>query len=312
MPHRGILPTLIALSAALVVACTGAPAPSSPRVTPPPEPTSAPVLQVPATLPPIPTLVPTVVARQTSDPTAVVIFAASTFGAAFTELGSDFMMAAPGATGVSYRFDNSVKLRSMIQQGADADVFATVDPSQMDPLQQANLLDGSPSILASDQLVIVVSKANPQQLQAFKDLGNAGVRFIVPAPDSPTTTAMLKTFDAASSDPAYGADFRQRADRNVLARDGDDHEVLTRIIAGEVSAGVVYASSLDPQSRSQVQVITLPPALNASVNYPIAVLKNGTNMHGGEAFIKYIMSSAAQDILSHYGFAAGVSTNAAQ
>jgi molybdate transport system substrate-binding protein len=222
------------------------------------------------------------------------------------------MLASPEATGVSYRFDNSVTLRSMIQQGADADVFVSIDPAQMDPLLQANLLDGPPSVLSHDQLVIVVSTSNPQHLQSLTDLATSGVRFIVPAPASPTTTSFLKAIDAASADPAYGSDFKTRADRNVLARDGDDHLVVSRIIAGEVSAGVVYSSSLDPQSRSQLQVIPLPPAYSASVDYPIAVLKNGTNTRGGQAFLKYVFTQSAQDILSRYGFAGVGSTNAAR
>jgi len=322
----------------LVVACTTSPGQGSPRVTPPPEvqpqPTAVePGVVAPGVVPtleptsaaleatsastssgqaPVPTLVPTVVARQTADPTAVVIFAASTFGSAFSELGSQFMLAAPETTGVSYRFDTSATLRSMIERGADADVFASLEADQMDALRQDNLLDGAPSVLARDQLVIVVSQANPQHLQNFKDLANDGVRFIVAAPSSPTTVAMLAAFDAASADAdaSYGADFRQKADRNVLARDGDDHLVVSRIIANEVTAGVVYASSLDPQSRSQVQVIPLPDAYSAPIDYPIAVLKNASNTRGGQAFLKYILSGPAQDILSKHGFAKVGATNA--
>lgn len=325
---------MLALALAIVVACTTGPGVGSPRVTPPPEvqpqptavepglvgvglvptlePTSAALQANSASVEqtPAPTLVPTVVVRQTADPTAVVIFAASIFGSAFSELGGQFMLASPEATGVSYRFDSSATLRSLIERGADADVFASLDASQMDALRQDNLLDGAPSVLARDQLVIVVSQANPQHLQSFKDLANSGVRFIVAAPSSPTTTAMLAAFEAASADPGYGADFRQQADRNVLARDGDDHLVVSRIIANEVTAGVVYASSLDPQSRSKVQVIPLPGAYSAPIDYPIAVLKNGTNARGGQAFLKYVLTTAAQDILSRYGFAKVSSTNA--
>jgi ABC-type molybdate transport system substrate-binding protein len=172
----------------------------------------------------------------------------------------------------------------------------------MDRLRQENQLDGAPGILASDQLTIVVSRANPQQLQSFKDLGNSGVRFIVPAPASPTTTSMLAAFDAASRDPSYGDDFRARADRNVLARDGDDRLVITRIVDGEVTAGVVYASSLDPASRAQVQTIAVPDSVSAPLEYPIAVLKNATNLRGGQAFVNYALSGRAQDIMSRNGF----------
>jgi ABC-type molybdate transport system substrate-binding protein len=141
------------------------------------------------------------------------------------------------------------------------------------------------------------------------------VRFVVPAPSSATTAALEAVFGRASADPAYGSDFGARADRNVLARDGDDRFVVSRIVAGEVSAGVVYASSLDPDSRARVQLIEIPATLNATVEYPIAVLKNGTNARGGQAYVQYALSPPAQDLLARYGFtrvAAAASANARQ
>jgi molybdate transport system substrate-binding protein len=304
---------LAVLALTLLLACAGPPPPSSPRVTPPPEvssPTSPPVL---AALPPEPTATPVGLGRQTNDPTAVVVFAPSAMGQALTDLGSQFMLAAPDATGVSYRFDTPATLLGLIQQGADADVIVSLDRSTIDTLQQASLLDGSPTTLVGDQLAIVTSKANPQQVQTLKDLANSGVRFIVPAPTSPTTTALKAAFDAASRDPAYGADFGARADRNVLARDGDDHLVISRILAGEVTAGVVFASSVNPSSQAQLQTIVFPASISTLSEYTIGVLKNGTNLRGAQAFVKYALSAPAQDILSRYGFRRlGSSTNASR
>jgi molybdate transport system substrate-binding protein len=254
---------------------------------------------------------PTVRARQTTDPTAVVVFASTPFGAAFSELGSDFMLSAPDATGVSYRFDNSALLRTMIQTGgADADVFVSIDPSQMDSLNQANLLATAPAVLARDRLVIVVSQANPQGLREFKDLANPGVRFIIPSPSSTTSATIQGAFSKASADPAYGPDFGAQADRNVLSRDGDDRLVLDRISAGEVSAGIVFASSIDPGSRAKVQEVPIPDSISAATSYPIAVLKNGTNHQGGQAFMQYALSPQAQDLLSRYGFSRAAAANA--
>jgi ABC-type molybdate transport system substrate-binding protein len=161
MPRRAFHAAAVLLGVAIMAACSPAPQPSAPRVTPPPQinPTSPPLVP---TLVPVPTATAAPLGRQTQDPTAVVVFAPSLFGQAFAELGSDFMLAAPEATGVSYRFDTSAMLLSLLQQGADADVFVALDRSSMDTIQQANLLDGPPSVFADDQIVIVTSKTNPQ------------------------------------------------------------------------------------------------------------------------------------------------------
>jgi ABC-type molybdate transport system substrate-binding protein len=136
------------------------------------------------------------------------------------------------------------------------------------------------------------------------DLANSGARFIIPAPSSATTTAILSVFDKASANAEYGADFRSKAERNILARDGDDAFVVSRIASGEVDAGVVYASraKLDPQSRSQVQQIDIPDPFNTLVDYPIAVLKHGTNARGGRAFVSYALAAPAQAVFSRWGF----------
>lgn len=294
---------LAALAVALFTACTPSPQLSSARVTEAPSQATPTSLPLAPTLAPLPT--PTATAttgRQTQDPTAVVVFAPSMFGHALADLGSQFMVADPGTTGVSYRFDTPAALVSLLQHGADADVFLSLDSASMDTLQQANLLDGPPSVLAEDQLVVVVPTANPQHLQTFQDLARSGVRFIVPAPSSPTTTALVAAFDSASHDPAFGDDFGSKADRNVLARDGNDQQVISRIVAGDVSAGVVYASSIDASLEAQLQTIPIPTSVSAPVQYPIGVLKNGSNHQGGEAFVKYALSAPAQDILSRYGF----------
>jgi len=294
----------VAALGVVLTACSG-PGPQSPTVQPTPPLASPTVDRAPAPTPAIAPS-PTVIGRLTDDPTAVVVFAASALGAPLSELGSAFMLASSDATGVMYKFDDSSQLRTLIQQGADADVFASGDPGQMRMLRDANLLDGQEVTLVGDRLSIVVSKTNPQGIQAFTDLARSGVRYIVPEPASSTTAALLAAFDAANADAAYGADFRSKAERNILARDGDDGFVIDRIASGEVNAGVVYASkvatTLDPQTRGQVQLIAIPDALTTSVEYPIAVLKNGTNVRGARAFVNYALSAPAQAVFARWGF----------
>src|SRR5579872_1790738 len=139
----------------MIAACAG-PAQAPPAPTPAPQPTEGiPVAPTPlplfTPLPLVPTatplpLVPTPTSapagRQTADPTAVVVFAVSMLGGVFQQIGGDFMLTAPTVTGVSYKFDQPDQLMALLQQGADADVIATTDSTQIDRLRQANLLDG--------------------------------------------------------------------------------------------------------------------------------------------------------------------------
>jgi molybdate transport system substrate-binding protein len=309
MLRRRVVLLIASAGGVLMSACAGGLPRPVPAATPAPPPVSnalatggtpPPTLAPEATYTPGPT--PTLRARVSPDPTAVVVYAVSSLGGALSELAGQFMLTNAQATGVTYKFDKPALLTSLIQQGADADVFACSDTTQIDGLRQAGLVDGPDAVMVRDKLVIVVSQANPQQIQSLKDLGNPGVRFIIPAPTGETAAAIKATFDSASSDPAYGADFATRADRNVLARDGNDAFVFNRVVIGEVTAAVVYASSVDPSGSARVQVIDIPDAVNTLMAYSIVVLKNGTNARGGHAFMSYVLSDPAQRQFARWGF----------
>ncbi|MCA1647531.1 MAG: molybdate ABC transporter substrate-binding protein [Chloroflexi bacterium] len=303
MPRQWLAVALASLYGVVLVACSPSPQPpAAPTRSTAQSPTQVqPTFELPSTEV-LPRPSPTALGRQSDDPSAVVVFADSALGAALADLASAFMVSNADVTGVSYKLETSDKLIALIQQGADADVLITTDNRQMATLQQANRLDGPPAVLVRSGLVIIARKPNPQGIQGLRDLANAGVRFIVPEPTSATTATILATFDKANADPAYGADFRSKVERNILARDGDGQFVVGRVAAGEVSAAVVYSTDVDAQSRAQLQVIDIPDALNTLVDYPMTVLKNGTNTRGGQAFVNYLRSPKAQDALAAMGF----------
>ena len=64
----------------------------------------------------------------------------------------------------------------------------------------------------------------------------------------------------------------------------------------------------EPTSLAVIEAEPTLPALPSAS--PIAVLKNGVNRRGGQAFVNYALSRPAQDILSRYGFARVVSGTA--
>ena len=49
-------------------------------------------------------------------------------------------------------------------------------------------------------------------------------------------------------------------------------------------------------------MLPLPAAGNVVAEYPIARVTRGLNRAGGEAFVRFVLSSAGQKILRRYGF----------
>ena len=72
----------------------------------------------------------------------IVVFAASSLTDAFNEIGSAFKQANPNAR-ITFNFGASSQLRTQLEQGARADVFASADQAQMDNAKKADAIAGS-------------------------------------------------------------------------------------------------------------------------------------------------------------------------
>jgi molybdate transport system substrate-binding protein len=77
--------------------------------------------------------------------------------------------------------------------------------------------------------------------------------------------------------------------------------LVARIQLGEADAAVVYTTDLTPAIADQFVRITLPEELQVIATYPI-VVTDGHNQGGGEAFVAYVQSPPAQDVLARWGF----------
>ena len=90
-----------------------------------PAPTAVPATSIPATEMPA-TEAPTAAPEART----LNVFAASSLTDAFTEIGKSFEAANPGVT-VTFNFAGSQALRTQIEEGAPADVFASASGKEM-------------------------------------------------------------------------------------------------------------------------------------------------------------------------------------
>src|SRR5687767_12719519 len=87
----------------------------------------------------------------------VVVFAASSLTDAFRDVAAGFEHAHPGVR-VTLNFGASTQLRTQLEQGARAEVFASADQTQMDAARRAGVLDGEDRIFARNRLTIITPK----------------------------------------------------------------------------------------------------------------------------------------------------------
>ncbi len=233
--------------------------------------------------------------------TTLTVLAAASLTDAFKEIGAAFGKANPGVK-VTFSFAGSQALRTQIEQGAKADVFASADAKNMDPLKTANLLGSAPQIFTRNVLTIILPKANPAGLKELKDLAKPGLKLILADASVPAGNYTLQILDKLSADPAYGSDFKTKVLAQVVSKETDVKAVVSKVSLGEGDAGVVY--STDAQVASdKLSTITIPDKYNVVATYPIATLKASANSALAQKFVDYVMGADGQAVLKKFGFA---------
>jgi molybdate transport system substrate-binding protein len=231
----------------------------------------------------------------------VTVFAAASLTDAFKEMGNALETANPGAN-IAFNFAGSQALRTQLQQGAKADVFASADEKNMTGAQQDGTIVSEPRTFVQNQLVVIVPARNGAGINEPKDLAKPGVKLVLAQKDVPVGNYSRQILDRMSQDPAYGSDFAAKVLANLVSEETNVKAVLSKVQLDEADAGFVYSSDVTPAVRDAVKVIESPDQFNVIAKYPIATVKDGQNQAGGQAFIDYVLSPAGQQTLKKYGF----------
>jgi molybdate transport system substrate-binding protein len=229
----------------------------------------------------------------------ITVYAASSLTDAFTEVGQTFT--ARTGTRVKFQFAGSQILKTQLENGAPADVFASANAAQYDPLVKAGLLEAG-AVFARNRLVVIAPRRGPGNVKTIRDLGNPGVKLVI-ADRSVPVGALTRTFlETASKVGGYGADFADRVLKNVVSEESNVRQVALKVSLGEADAGVVYTTDVTPNLADSVIQLAIPPRLNQIGSYPIGVRQGGPNLEGARAFVAFVRSVDGQRILAKWGF----------
>lgn len=263
-----------------------------------PTPATAPVIEEPTTAP---TVIPPIAIPPTSTPTprTLTVFAAASLTDAFTEIGKNFEAANPGVT-VTFSFAGSQALRTQIEQGAPADVFASASGKEMTTLFTGKFVaDGTPQNFLTNKLVVILPANNPAGLEKLEDLAKPGIKLVLAAEAVPVGNYARQSLDLMNG--SFGTDFKDKVLANVVSNEDNVKQVVAKVQLGEADAGIVYTS--DAIAAPDLKTIEIPAELNVIAKYPIAALANSTNAELAKAFTDYVLSADGQAILQKWGFA---------
>ena len=135
-------------------------------------------------------------------------------------------------------------------------------------------------------------KANPARIRSVYDLRKSGIKLVVAGPGVPVGSYTLQILKNMNLSWIL---------TNVVSRETDVREVLSKVALGEADAGFVY--STDAKSvPGKVTVLKMPAWAQPKVQYGICVVSSSADKADAQAFVNKVLSKAGQAKLIAAGF----------
>lgn len=218
----------------------------------------------------------------------VLVFAAASLSDAFGEVAEAFEDRNPGAS-VQLNFAGSSGLREQILDGAPASVFASANAATMADLDEAEALADTPVTFARNSLTIAVPPSNPAAVSGLEDFAQPDLLVGICAAGVPCGDLARTVLDNAGVEPALDTE------------EPDVRALLTKVVAGELDAGIVYRTDIASAAASAAEV-PIPAELNQQTEYQIAVVAEAGDSRAARQFVEFVASPEAQAILASHGF----------
>ncbi len=223
----------------------------------------------------------------------IIVDAASSLTAAFTQIGAKFHKEFPHAT-ITFNFGSSNTLAKQIQAGAQADVFASASLADMDTVVSSGLVRVAPQIFARNTLEIAVKPGNPANITGPTSLASA-------------SSGVIALCGAAVPCGIYAANTLNRAGVVIpssrITRQPNATSTVDQVAYGDATAAIVYATDVRGQG-SLVQGVKIPINQNTIADYPIARLTLSKNSKLAQAFVAFVESHNGQRSLAAQDFLA--------
>jgi molybdate transport system substrate-binding protein len=191
-----------------------------------------------------------------------------------------------------YSFAGSNQLAQQIRLGAPFDVFVSASPVYTQGLFREALLR-KPIAFATNSLVIIVPRSNPQLIRSVYDLAKRPkLRLVAAGPKVPIglyTREVLKRLGLL------------RVLRRAVSLEPDVKGIVGKVALGVADAGFVYRTDVRPVA-DKVRSISLPPKSQPTVRYESAIAAEPESLESAQAFMIALLAPDGRRELRAAGF----------
>lgn len=221
----------------------------------------------------------------------LIVAAAASLTAAFTQIGADFR----DETGVAvvFTFGPSDGLATQIVEGAPVDVFASASPAWMDAVSERGPGVRRRTNFARNRLAVIVPTDNPANIHELDDLATDGVQLVLAAEGVPAGDYAREILvNAGIADAALA---------NVVSNEEDVAAVVTKVLTGEADAGIAYVTDVTAEVAGRISVVEITDDVNVIATYPIAVMADSGRPDVAREFVEFVLGPG-QGVLADHGF----------
>jgi molybdate transport system substrate-binding protein len=191
-----------------------------------------------------------------------------------------------------YSFAGSNQLAQQIHQGAPFDVFLSASPIYTQELFRSGLVR-RPVAFATNSLVIIVPRSNPQRIHSVFDLAKRPkLRLVVCGPKVPIglyTREVLKRLGLL------------RVLKKTVSLEPDVKGIVGKVALGEADAGFVYRTDVRPVSK-RVTAVSLPARSQPTIVYEAAIASNPLSLESAQGFLIELLSPTGRRALKAASF----------
>lgn len=195
---------------------------------------------------------------------------------------------------ITFNYGSSGALQKQIEEGAPADLFISAGEKQMDALENKNLIDkSSRKNMFGNKLVLVVPNEYKNEIKTVFDLVDKDIKISIGEPNS------VPAGQYAKESLIYLGLWDKLNSKIVYAK--DVNQIVAYVEKGEIAAGIVYNSDTTVLKNSTMVQI-FDENTHEPILYPGAILSTSKEKESAKAFLDYLNTDSAKQILEKYGF----------
>lgn len=159
---------------------------------------------------------------------------------------------------------------------------------------------------ATNTLEIMIPAGNPKHITGLRDLADPALRLSMPNPAWEGVANQIgEALKKAGGDSLFHAVYSTKVhDRTSTLTEIHHRQTPMRILAGQVDAGVTWASEVRFQEKigNPITGVDIPADQNVTAVYAAGLVKNAAHEEAARQWLEYLQTPEAQGYYHQFGF----------